>query len=72
MVILEGAKGRGWEILRMEISSVEEIPSSDSLVRLTEAVIFEKLVGCGLCRVKRSYASVIKEDGLRKELILKG
>lgn len=56
----------------MEISSVEEIPSSDSLVRSTEAVIFEKLVGCGLCRVKRSYASVIKEDGLRKELILKG
>lgn len=51
---------------------MEEIPSSDSLVRLTEAVIFEKLVGCGLCRVKRSYASVIKEDGLRKELILKG
>lgn len=65
MVIPEGAKGKGWEILRKEIFSMAEIPSSVSLIRQIEAMITEKPVGCGLCNMKHCFASVVEEEGLR-------
>ncbi|RVW16266.1 hypothetical protein CK203_067891 [Vitis vinifera] len=57
--------GKGWEILRKEIFSMAEIPSSVSLIRQIEAMITEKPAGCGLCNMKHCFASVVEEEGLR-------
>lgn len=51
-VISKSVRSKGWEGLRVEISSMAKFPSSAFLVSQIEVMLPKKLASCGHCGVK--------------------
>ena len=66
MIVLEGVKGKGWEVLRKSIFSVlKSLFRSVTRTKEVEAKIKNKVGLVGWSR-DRSYARVVDEKGPRK------